>query len=57
MYIEGAPKLHTVDDAAYFSKAQFVELRTTESVWETILTLWVTIYTGLLNTLVFDDGS
>ena len=28
-----------------------------ESVRETILTLWATVYTGLQNKLVFDDGS
>ena len=46
-----------VDDATHFSVAQFVEPLTTESVQETILTLWATVYTGLPNTLVFDDGS
>ena len=46
-----------VDSATHFSAAQFVEPPTTESVWETILTLWETVYTGLPNILVFDDGS
>ena len=40
MDIEGAPVLHKVDDATPFSAAQFVEPLTTESVWETILSLW-----------------
>ena len=40
VYIEGEPVLHIVDDATHFSAVQFVELLTTESVWETILTLW-----------------
>ena len=57
MYIEGAPILHKVDDAKYFSAARFIEPLTTESVWKTILTLWATIYSGLPSTLVFDDGS
>ena len=26
-------------------------------MWKTILTLWATVYTGLPNALVFDDGS
>ena len=56
-YIEGGPVLHMVDDAAHFSAAQFVESLTTESVWETILTLWATVCTGLPNTFVFYDGS
>ena len=57
MYIEDAPLLLMVDDATHFSAAQTVVPLTTESVWETILTLWVTFYTGFPNTLVFDDGS
>ena len=43
-------------DATHFSEAQFVELLTTESVRETINTLWATVYTRLQNTSVFDDG-
>ena len=46
-----------IDDATHFSAAQFVEPFTTESVREIILTLWVTVYTGFPNKLVFDDGS
>ena len=48
---------HIVDNATHLIAAQFVDTLTTESVWETILTLWVIVYTGLPNTLVFDDGS
>ena len=57
MYIEGADVIHMVDDAAYFSAAQFVGHLKTVSVWETILTLWATVHTGLPNTLVFDEGT
>ena len=46
-----------VDDATQLSTAQFVEPLTTESVRKTILTLRATVYTGMPNTLVFDDGS
>ena len=49
--------LHMVGDALHFSIAQFVEPLTTESVWETILMLWATIYIGSPNKLVFYDGS
>ena len=38
MFIECAPVLHMVDDATYFSAAQFVELPKTESFKETIIT-------------------
>ena len=57
MYIEKAPVLHMVDDATHFSAAQFVEQLTTESALETIPILWVTVYTGQPNILVFDNGS
>ena len=57
MCIEGTSVLHMFDDATHFSAAQFIEPPTTESVWETILTLWATVHTGLSNTVVFDDGS
>ena len=43
MYIEGVPLLHMIDDATHFSAAQFIEPLATESVWETILTLWETV--------------
>ena len=46
MFIEMALVLHIVDDAIHFSAAQFVELLMTESVWETVLTLWTTVNIG-----------
>ena len=57
MYIEGAPVLHMVDDATYFSATQLVHPLMTESVWEIILSLWATACSGLPDTLIFDDGS
>ena len=44
-------------DATYFSATQFIYTFTFESVWETILSLWATVYTELPNKLRFDDGS
>ena len=49
--------MHMVDDATHFSAAHFFELPTTESGWETILTLFEIVYTSFPNTLVFDCGS
>ena len=46
-----------IDDETHFSAAQFVERLTIEFFWETIFTLWASVYTGLPNALVFDDGS
>ena len=57
MYIEGAPVLHMVEDTTHISAAQFFELLTAVSVWETILTLWAAVYTGFPNRLIFDCGS
>ena len=57
MYIAEAPVLHMADYAAHFSAAQFVALLTTEPLWEAILMLLAAVYIGLLNILVFDDGS
>ena len=57
MCIEGAPVLQMFDDATRFSAAEFVEPLTTKSVWETILTFRANVYTGFLNTLVFDGSS
>ena len=57
MYFEDALIPHMLGDETNFSAAQFVHPLTTESVWETILTLWAAVYTGLPSILVFDDGS
>ena len=55
MYIEEAPVLHMADDATHFSAAQFFDLLTTESVWESLLMLLAAVYIWLPNTLVFYD--
>ena len=57
MNIDGAAVLHMVDDATYFSAAQFIKPLTNESVWETIITLWDSVYIESPNTLVFDNFS
>ena len=46
-----------VGDVTHFSAPQFADPLTTESFWEIIFTLWISVYTGCLNILVFDDGS
>ena len=46
-----------VDTEIHFSLARLVEQTTAESAWKLILVLCETVYTGLENTLVFDDGS
>ena len=46
-----------VDDATHLSAVQFVNPSIIETVWETVLLLWATIYTELPNALVFDDDS
>ena len=54
MYIEGFPILLMIDDVTRFSTAQFTEPLTTDSIWNTILTIWATVYAGLQSTQAFD---
>ena len=56
VHIEGTPVLHMIYDATHFSAALFGDPLTTESVWETILTLCIAANTGMSTTIVFDDA-
>ena len=57
MYIDGKPVLHLVDDATHFSAAPFLSKVSTEAMWESILTCWATVYTGLPHKFITDQGS
>ena len=57
MYIEGYTVLDMVDDSTHFHAVPFVDPLITESIWETKLALWRTVYTGQPNTLFLDDES
>ena len=56
-YVERSSALHMVDNAAQFSTEIFAEFLTKDPIWETALSLWVAIYTGLSNIFAFDDES
>lgn len=40
-----------------FSAARFLEDESTGTIWNTLMECWVTIYTGLLNRILVDQGS
>ena len=57
LYIEGRPVLQIVDEATKFSAARFLPDVSTKTIWKTILECWATIYTGLPNRILADQGS
>ena len=57
LYLDGRPVLHLVDESTRFSAAGFLSKMTTDSVWDLIAMSWSSIYTGLRNTMVVDEGS
>ena len=57
MYIDGKRVLHIVDKGTHFSAAQFLSDVSTKTIWKIILHCWATIYTGLPNRVLVDQGS
>lgn len=57
MYIDGRPVLHIVDEATRFSAARSLTKISTENVWESILLRWSSVYTGLPQNIMVDEGS
>ena len=57
VYLDGRPVLHLVYEATRFSATRFLPKMTTEGVWDAIVKCWSSIYTGLPNTMVVDEGS
>ena len=57
MYINSDPILHIVDEGTKFSAAQFLSSISTDSIWKAILQCWSSIYTGLPNRALVDQGS
>ena len=57
MYINGNAILHIVDDGTHYSAARFLPDVSTKTIWKTILECWATIYTGLPNRMLVDQGS
>lgn len=57
MVIERKPILHVVDEATEFSAARFLPDVSTDVVWKTFVECWASIYTGLPNRILTDQGS
>ena len=57
VYLDGRPVLHIIDEATRFSAARFLAKNSTESVWETIVLCWSSVYTGLFDYVMVDEGS
>lgn len=57
MYLDGKPVLHLVDNYTHFSAARFLPDMSTNTIWETIVTSWASVYTGLPNSIRVDQGS
>ncbi len=57
VYIDESPALLVVDEGTRFSAACFLSSATTAEVWSAMLTCWATVYTGLPNRILVDQGS
>lgn len=57
MYLGNSPVLHIVDDGTKFSAARFLPDMSTQTIWETLMQCWASIYTGLPNRILVDQGS
>ena len=57
MYLDGRPVLHIVDKSTRFSAARFLTKMTTDAVWEAIVLCWSSIYTGLPESGMVDEGA
>ena len=57
MYIGQAPILHIVDEETRFSAASFLRDVSTNTIWSTFIKCQSTIYTGLPNRIMVDQGS
>lgn len=57
MYIGNDPVLHVVNEGTRFGAARFLRDVSTKTIWTTLLECWATIYTGLPNRIIVDQGS
>ena len=57
MYLDGRPVLLIVDESTKFSAARFLTKMTTDAVWEAIVMCWSSVYTGLPQCIVVDEGA
>lgn len=57
MKIDEKKVIHVVDEGKRFSAARFLEDESLSTIWKTLIECWVTIYTGLPNRMLVDQGS
>lgn len=57
MYMGNQPVLHIVDEVTHFSAATFLTSASAESVWTAFIICWASIYSGLPNRILTDQGS
>ena len=57
MWIEHKAVLHVVDPETHFSAATFIKQHSVESVWESFVTCWASLYVGFPEKIKVDQGS
>ena len=57
MYLDGKPALHIVDEATRFLAARFLSKISTDSIWEAVILCWSSVYTGLPEYIMVDEGA
>lgn len=57
MTIDAKKVLHVVDEGTRFSAARFLDDESTATIWKNLIKCWVSIYTGLPNRIIVDQGS
>lgn len=57
MYLGSDPVLHVVDEGTRFGASRFLKDISTKSIWKALLECWATIYTGLPNRMLVDQGT
>ncbi len=55
IFIQGKRVLHVVDRATHFQAARFLHDESTESVWKTVMQMWMLIYLGAPDNLRHDE--
>ena len=56
IYIDSMPILHIVDESNRFSAARFLPNVSTKAIWDALLRCWASIYNGLPNRILVDQG-
>lgn len=57
MYIDGKPVIHIFNEGKRFKAARLLPNVSTETIWRTLLEMWVMIHSGIPNSMLVDQGS